>query len=190
MSLFDRPQWRQVNQGCKIMAIEQALITKLEPHAKRIRDGSGNDFDYLPAVLLHILEEQKRQGKLLDDTARLLDAVQLSVTTIGEKNKAQIAAFEHGAQKKLDQIETVIKDAQRQLESSTNYFSEQISVLAAAYVRHTTQIIDGQRASEQQIELLGTTTQHSHVNFTRLMIAGLVAASIVIGLVLVVLQRH
>ena len=43
------------------MSIEQKLLTKLQPHADRIASGSSNDFDYLPAVLLQVVEGQKRQ---------------------------------------------------------------------------------------------------------------------------------
>ena len=110
------------------MEIEQALLSKLEPHAKRIRDGDGNDFDYLPAVLLQLLEEQKRQAKLLDETAKLLAAVNISVNTIGDKSKGQIIAFEREAQMKMQQIETAIKNNQTQLESSKNSIIQQIEV--------------------------------------------------------------
>ncbi len=44
------------------MSIEQKLLEKLRPHAKRINDGTGNEFDFFPAVLLQVLEEQKRLG--------------------------------------------------------------------------------------------------------------------------------
>lgn len=44
------------------MSIEQKVLEKLRPHAKRINDGIGNDFDYFPAVLLQVLEDQKAQS--------------------------------------------------------------------------------------------------------------------------------
>lgn len=176
------------------MAIEQALISKLEPHAKRIRDGDGNDFDYLPAVLLHLLEEQKRQAKLLDDTAKLLTAVNIAVTTIGEKSKEQISAFERGAQLKMQQIETATKNNQTLLESSKSAIIQQITVLADAHAAHTTQTSNGQSAIGLQIESLDATTQQSHVQstqkFKRLLIAGLVVSTILIGLALAILQRQ
>jgi hypothetical protein len=176
------------------MAIEQALISKLEPHAKRIRDGDGNDFDYLPAVLLHLLEEQKRQAKLLDDTAKLLAAVNIAVTAIGEKSKEQILAFERGAQLKMQQIETATKNNQTLLESSKSAIIQQITVLADAHAAHTAQTSNGQSAISLQIESLDATTQQSHVQFTqkfkRLLIAGLVVSTILIGLALAILQRQ
>ena len=57
------------------MTIEQKILSKLAPHAKRIKDGDGNDFDYLPAVLLQVLEEQKRQSQTLDDVKKSLAAM-------------------------------------------------------------------------------------------------------------------
>jgi hypothetical protein len=197
------------------MAIEQALISKLEPHAKRIRDGDGNDFDYLPAVLLQLLEEQKRQAKLLDDTAKLLASVKIAVSALGEKSEVQIAEFERGAQVKMEQIATATKNTQTQLENSKSSISEQISVLTSAHAEHTTQISDGQSAIGQQIsvlasanaghttqtingqsaiglqiESLGATTQQSHLKLMRLLTVGLVASTIMIGLALIILQRH
>ena len=78
------------------MTIEQKIFSKLEPHAKRIQNGDGNDFDYLPAVLLQLMEEQKRQAKLLDDSAKLLDSLKSTADTVGVQNKAQIKSLADG----------------------------------------------------------------------------------------------
>ena len=78
------------------MTLETKLFSKLEPHAKRIQDGDGKDFDYLPAVLLQLMEEQKRQAKLLDDTAKLLDSLKSTADTVGVQNKAQIKSLADG----------------------------------------------------------------------------------------------
>jgi hypothetical protein len=91
------------------MTIEQMILSKLEPHAKRIKDGEGNDFDYLPAVLLQLLEEQKRQAKLLDDTAKLVASIKSTADAVGTQSKAQVTAFESAALRKMEQIDTVIK---------------------------------------------------------------------------------
>ena len=100
------------------MTIEQKIFSKLEPHAKRIQDGDGNDFDYLPAVLLQLMEEQKRQAKLLDDTAKLLVIIKSTAETTGVQGKAQVTSFESAAQRKMEQIETAIKNTQAQLQNS------------------------------------------------------------------------
>ena len=112
------------------MTIEQKLFFKLEPHAKRIKDGEGNDFDYLPAVLLQLMEEQKRQARLLDDNAKLVDSIKNTADTIGAQYKAQITALESAAQRKMEQLETAVKDAQNQLQILQSSISQQISALA------------------------------------------------------------
>lgn len=125
------------------MTIEQKIFSKLEPHAKRIKDGEGNDFDYLPAVLFQITEEQKRQAKLLDDTAKLLASIKNAVDAARVQSKEQITEFEAAAQRKMEQMETAINDKQNQL-----------------------------------------------LKFMRLLIAGLVTSTVMIGLAVAILQRH
>ncbi|MEO5607522.1 MAG: hypothetical protein ABIR13_08070 [Polaromonas sp.] len=172
------------------MTIEQKIFSKLEPHAKRIKDGEGNDFDYLPAVLLQLMEEQKRQAKLLDDTAKLLDSIKSTAVSIGMESKTQITAFESAAQRKMEQMEAAIKDTQTQLQNSKSSVSEQIVRLASVQAEHTTKTNERLSAVGLQIELLGGSTQRSHVKFTRLLIAGLVGSTAMIGLAVAILQRH
>lgn len=45
------------------MTLQEKLHAKLQPHTDRINEGNNDDFDYLPAVLLHLLEEQKLQSQ-------------------------------------------------------------------------------------------------------------------------------
>ena len=172
------------------MTIEQKLFSKLEPHAKRIKDGEGNDFDYLPAVLLQLMEEQKRQAKLLDDTAKFLDSIKTTVYTIGVQNKAQIAAFESAAQRKMEQMETVGKDTQSQLQNLHSSISEQVSVSASAHAANAVQTNEGLSTIGLQIKSLANDSQQSHVKFMRLLIAGLVGSTAMIGLAIAILQRH
>jgi hypothetical protein len=129
------------------MTIEQKLISKLEPHSKRIKDGDGNDFDYLPAVLLHVIEEQKCQ-------AELLSLLKKSTDDIEERTK------------------------------------EQISALAIAHSAQGMQTNEDLRVIASQIELFLSRTQHSHTQLMRLMIAGLAASTMMIGLAIVILQRQ
>ena len=172
------------------MTIEQKIFSKLEPHAKRIQDGDGNDFDYLPAVLLQLMEEQKRQAKLLDDTARLLDTLRITADTVGVQNKAQIAGFESAAQRKMELIETVIKETQTQLQNSQSFIGEQIAVLASAHAVHAMQTSEGLSAIGLQIKSFADGTQQSHVKLIRFLIAGLVGSTVMIGLAVAILQRH
>ena len=136
------------------------------------------------------MEEQKRQAKLLDDTAKLLDSIKSTAVTIGVDGKAQIAAFESSAQNKMEKMDTAIKETQAQLQNSQSSMREQIAVLASAHAAHTTQANEGLSAIGFQLESLGSSTHQSHVKFMRLLIAGLVASTIMIGLAVAMLQRH
>lgn len=172
------------------MTIEQKIFSKLEPHAKRIQDGDGNDFDYLPAVLLQLMEEQKRQAKLLDETSKLVDSLKSTTDTVGVQNRAQITAFESAAQRKMEQMEAVVKDTQTQLQNSQSSISEQIAVLASTHAVHAMQTNEGLSAIGLQTKLLANGTQQSHVKFMRFLIAGLVGSTVMIGLAVTILQRH
>jgi hypothetical protein len=172
------------------MTIEQKILLKLEPHAKRIKDGEGNDFDYLPAVLLQLIEEQKRQTKLLDDTASLLDSVRRTADTLDVQNKAQIIAFESAALRKMEQMELAGKNAQTQLHDSQSSISEQIAVLASTHAMNAKQINEDVNAIGLQIKSLAVGNQQFHVKCIRLLVAGLVGSAAIIGLAVAILQRH
>ena len=172
------------------MTIEQKIFSKLEPHAKRIKDGEGNDFDYLPAVLLQLMEEQKRQGKLLDETSTLLDSTKNTAVTIGVESKEQTKAFESAAQRKMEQIEAAITDTQTQIQNSQSSINEQFVRLINAHAENTTKTNEGLSAISLQIDLLGSNIKRFHVNFMRLLIAGLVASTVMIGLATAILLRH
>lgn len=168
------------------MTIEEIIFSKLEPHAKRIKDGDGNDFDYLPAVLLQLMEEQKRQAQLLNDTAKLLASTKSNVDNIG----AQIAAFESAAQVMMVQQETAIKDTQTMVQNAQSSMTEEIGALSSAHASHATQTKEALSAIGLQIESLASSAQRSHIKFMRLLIAGLVASTVMIGLAVAILQRH
>lgn len=104
------------------MLIEQKLLEKLRPHAKRINDGTGNDFDFFPAVLLQMLEEQKNLGNAAEAFAAATDQKCKSYDSqlanlIGgvEKNNAramelagQITKTEKGQNEKMLALEQAI----------------------------------------------------------------------------------
>ena len=168
------------------MTIEQRLTSKLEPHAKRIQDGDGNDFDYLPAVLWQLMEMQKRQAQLLDDTAKLLD----SLKSTADAARAQITAFESAAQGRMEKMEAANNDRQTQLENSHSSTSEKVSALISAHAAHAIHTTDGLRTIGSQIKSFANDTQQSHVKLMRLLFAMLIASIVVIGLATVILQRH
>ena len=147
------------------MTIEQMLLAKLEPHSKRIKDGEGNDFDYLPAVLLQLLEVQKRHSQQLDENAKFLDSIKNKAASNAADSKTQIAAFEISMQTKLLQLEATTKDLKAQIENSQTLLGKQIE----------SHIADNQRAQAK---------------FLRLLIAGIAATIATIGLAITILQRH
>ena len=106
------------------MTIDQRIITKLQPHSQRISLGEGQDFDYLPAVLLHLIEEQSRQEKLTKEHA---NSIQLDISNVkniiertASRNQEQISAFEGEVNSRF----TIIVDAIKKSASKTQ---EQIS---------------------------------------------------------------
>ena len=172
------------------MTIEQKIFSKLEPHAKRIRDGEGNDFDYLPAVLLQLMEEQKRQAKLLNDNANLLVSIKSTADTIGLQSKEQFTAMESAAQSRMEKIETAFNNAQAQLQNAQSSISEKIAMLASKHFEHATRTDESLSEISLQVGTIGGDTKRSHTNFMRLLIAGLIASTVLIGLAVAILQRH
>jgi phage-related protein len=70
------------------MTLHEKLQSKLQPHTDRIKDGSNDEFDYFPAVLQHLIEEQKRQSKEIAEFVNAVgDDVKSGVTSI--KNDVQ-----------------------------------------------------------------------------------------------------
>ena len=147
------------------MTIEQMLLAKLEPHSKRIKDGEGNDFDYLPAVLLQLLEVQKCHSQQLDANTKFLDSIKNTADSSAADSKTQIAAFEFAMQAKLVQLEASTKELKAQIENSQTLLGKQIE----------SHFADSQRA---QAKLF------------RLLIAGIAATIVTIGLAITILQSH
>jgi DNA-binding transcriptional MerR regulator len=172
------------------MTIEQKIFSKLEPHAKRIQDGNGNDFDYLPAVLLQLIEGQKRQATQIEDTAKLLDSLQSATVAVGLQTKEQIAAFDSATQSKLQQLETALQDAQIKFQSSQSMIREDIAVLSKSHALHAVQTTEGLSAIGSKITSFADDTQQAHVKIVRFLIAGLVTSTVIIGLAIAILQRH
>ena len=130
------------------------------------------------------------RSRLLDDNAKLLDSIKNTTDTIGVQHKTQITAFESAAQRKMEQIETAVKDAQNQLQILQSSISQQISALANVHAVQAIQINEGLSTIGLQIKSLVHGNQQSDVKFMRLLIAGLVGSTAMIGLAVAILQRH
>ena len=44
------------------MSLKDKILNKLQPHAERIVEGVNDEFDYLPGVLVHLLQEQEKHS--------------------------------------------------------------------------------------------------------------------------------
>ena len=44
------------------MSLKDKILKKLQPHAERIVEGVNDEFDYLPGVLVHLLQEQEKHS--------------------------------------------------------------------------------------------------------------------------------
>lgn len=172
------------------MTIEQKILSKLEPHAKRIRDGEGNDFDYLPAVLLQVLERQQHQVKLTGDTVILLSSIEKTVIAMSAQSRTQITSFEDATQRKMEEVETAIKDMRTQLQNSQMAASEQIAVYVGAHQARAIQTNEGLSAIDLRIESFSVSSKRSSAKFMRFLIAGLIGSVTAVGLAIAILQRH
>ena len=45
------------------MSLKDKTLNKLQPHAERIVEGENDEFDYLPGVLVHLLQEQEKHSE-------------------------------------------------------------------------------------------------------------------------------
>ena len=90
------------------MTLEQKIFDKLQPHAKRINDGNHNDFDYLPAVLLQVIEGQQHLAKRAEQAENLLASIEKTADINRVQCKEQISAFELAALRKMEQIQVKI----------------------------------------------------------------------------------
>lgn len=111
------------------MSLEQKIITKLQPHAKRILDGNGEDFDYLPAVLLQIIESQKFQAEKLESFMKNLGSVKGAIDVVALENKERMSALELIVQQKIDRLELLLEESQRSQRNSKRLL---VAVLVAS----------------------------------------------------------
>ncbi len=151
------------------MTIEQKILLKLEPHAKRIKDDKADEFDYLPAVLFQLLEEQ--------------NSIKSTVTSAVGESKTQIATFEEATQRQMELLNVSIKDIQTHIQNAR----EQISSVHAEYAK---KINEDLVAMGSKIESVLDNVQRSQAKSMRILIAGLVASTMLIGLTVVILLRH
>jgi hypothetical protein len=67
------------------MPANQQLIDKLSPHAKRIAEGRGDDYDFLPASLLCAIETNQDTKTLVDSVDRKVDSLRSGLVKNAEE---------------------------------------------------------------------------------------------------------
>ena len=180
------------------MTIEQKLFLKLEPHAKRIKDGEGNDFDYLPAVLLNLMEVQDRQAKLLDEATKQSDS---TVSTAFDKTQSQIqnsqslinkliSDFASADAVQVTQTHERLDAIQSQIQNSQSLISNLIADFASAHAVQVTQTHERLDAIQSQIKSLADEAQRSNTRVSRFLMAALLGIVVTIGLTTAILLRR
>ena len=133
------------------MTLQEKLQSKLQPHADRVKDGNNDEFDYLPAVLLHLIEEQKKQSQTNAESvsqARKLAANDIQ-SVINFINKAN-GDVKNGA----DEITRLVSQTQADLQEKIAFSSKLAIDDRQIVVKLLNQIRDD--AKKMQMQLLGT----------------------------------
>ena len=102
------------------MNIEQKICAKLEPHAQRIHSGDGNDFDYLPAVLLHVIKKQSLHQEILDSFVEILRSNENTAVVIGTESKDYLS--------KLRGSQLAIESRVIEIQSSTGSLGKEFEI--------------------------------------------------------------
>jgi len=165
------------------MSIEQKLLTKLQPHADRIASGNGNDFDYLPAVLLQVVEGQKRHVQAVADAAttvaRKLDETEVSISSV-KATSEQVGAI-----------------ARRQMDLASEATNERLGAISRQLVEVAQKAVAAEAAATQKsvameasVAALHAISQKAHRKSHYLLFLALVSIAVSICLAAVVVLRH
>lgn len=104
------------------MSLKDKILNKLQPHAERIVEGVNDEFDYLPGVLVHLLQEQEKHS--VDNVNQMValskNLNQTTETVINQLNQ-------NLTQLKVDSqnmMTTVQQENQVGLQAITKYLSQ------------------------------------------------------------------
>lgn len=123
------------------MTIEQKILEKLRPHAERIKAGQNNEFDYLPAVLLHLIEAQKAQTTLsadqTTDLCKNFERLQASFTqrleaagqSITNNLKEEISQANQDVEDRHEELITLLTEQSQTLENKLDSLESSVAVL-------------------------------------------------------------
>jgi hypothetical protein len=82
------------------MPANQQLINKLAPHAHRVSEGKGDDYDFLPASLLCAIETNQETKTLVDSVDKKVDALRLGLVKTNQETKTLFDSVD----KKVDSL--------------------------------------------------------------------------------------
>lgn len=159
------------------MSLEQRLTEKLRPHADRVAEGRHNEFDFLPAALLHGLERGKGMSEAVTELraafSTKVSTLEQHLADVGNSQKeiseqvvealdAQrrviLAKFDaidkylHEAAKQQSENKALLSElsvlVQRRLDRAVSDFEKQIGKLSDALDKHAEHVGKRHRASQ------------------------------------------
>ena len=104
------------------MSLKDKIVKKLQPHADRIVEGENDEFDYLPGVLVHLLQEQEKHSE--DNIKQLAE---LSKALGQTSETANIQLNQNLTQLKADNqnmMATIQQENQAGLQTITKHLSQ------------------------------------------------------------------
>ena len=104
------------------MSLKDKILNKLLPHAERIVEGVNDEFDYLPGVLVHLLQEQEKHSV---DNVNQMVALSKNLNQTTESVITQLN--QNLTQLKVDSqnmMTTVQQENQVGLQAITKYLSQ------------------------------------------------------------------
>lgn len=174
------------------MLIEQKLLAKLQPHADRIAAGNSNDFDYLPAVLLEIIQGEKQQTLSLKDISK-------AVSSKFDESEVSLSSIKEVGLQSLRQVDQAVTLTNQGLDDiAQNLVGIEESIAALAMVTKQLDQANNQRLvniAQKLVEIdgaiaaLAATGKLEHKNIYRLLFVSLTGTVVAICLGAVVLLR-
>jgi cell division septum initiation protein DivIVA len=104
------------------MSLKDKILNKLQPHAERIVEGVNDEFDYLPGVLVHLLQEQEKHSV---DNVKHMAALSKNLNQTAET--ANIQLIQNLTQLKADNqnmMATIQQENQVGLQAITKHVSQ------------------------------------------------------------------
>jgi hypothetical protein len=152
------------------MSLEKKLSEKLRPHADRIVAGNNNEYDYLPAVLLHVVEGQTHQLEAAKESSEALhefiksthESTDVHLSSIDQRSSESWKSSEETLQK----ISSVVLDLHAK---SNSYWEASSSTLQKNFNEQTATLDDLSTSGKnlhgqihKGLETIGTSTSTKH----------------------------